>query len=167
MLYLHQVTKNKDTLHPITSALPRTQEDSRNTHSNATRRTSRPYRWARQRARDTVSDQAGWQGDQGIRTRQQRGVYRFPFLYRSSIPFSRSFASRQSSTSSRSPPCDRQTRRLAEENLNACIYACMRAAACQTQTFHVMPCNVCPPLVPTHSTSFPLHAHVHTRDRLP
>jgi hypothetical protein len=77
------------------------------------------------------------------------------------------FASRQASTSSRSPPCDHQTRRLAERNLNACIYACMRAAACQTQTCHAMPCHACPPLVPTHSTSFPLHAHVHTRDRLP
>ena len=68
-------------LYSVTPALPRAQEYPRNTHSdNATRRTSRPYRWARQRARDTVSAKAGWQGDQGIRTRQQRGVYRFPFL---------------------------------------------------------------------------------------
>jgi len=61
---------------------------------------------------------------------------------------------RQASTSCRSPPCDHQTRRPAE-NLNACIHACMRVAACQTQTFHVMSCHVmpCPPLVPTRSTS--------------
>jgi hypothetical protein len=41
---------------PITPALPRPKEHPQKTRGNATRRTSRPYRWARQRARDTVSD---------------------------------------------------------------------------------------------------------------
>ena len=120
-------------LYSVTPALPRAQEYPRNTHSdNATRRTSRPYRWARQRARDTVSAKAGWQGDQGIRTRQQRGVYRFPFLSCSSISFSRPlrrrFASTQPSTSCRSPPCDDHTWGLAE-NLK-CLHIHTRTHAC-------------------------------------
>ena len=141
-------------LYSVTPALPRAQEYPRNTHSdNATRRTSRPYRWARQRARDTVSAKAGWQGDQGIRTRQQRGVYRFPFLSCSSISFSRPlrrrFASTQPSTSCRSPPCDDHTWGLAE-NLNACIYihARMHAAApvkpSHGVSCHAMPCYAMP-----------------------
>lgn len=164
-------------LYSVTPASPKPQEYHQNTHSNATRRTSRPYRWARQRARDTVSAKAGWQGDQGIRTRQQRGVYRFPFLSCSSISFShplrRRFASTQPSTSCRSPPCDDHTWGLAE-NLNACIYihARMHAAApvkpSHGVSCHAMPCYAMPaPGADTTLTVVHLHAHAHTRDRLP
>lgn len=146
---------------PVTPALPSIPKRlSQNTHRNATRRTSRPYRWARQRARDTVSDKAGWKGDQGIRTRQQRGVCRFP------IPVFLAYfllAAAASSTLQAGKQATRVARHLVMiilggwlrnlECLHIHSHVCMHGAACQTQTFHAMSCHamLCLPLVPTHT----------------